>query len=378
MKDTNLIFGVTGQDGSYLAELIVGKGENVVGVARRTSTPSTGRIEHLLGSRNFTLEEGDVTDYASIHRLIQKYKPYRIYNLAAQSHVGTSFNQAANTFNIVANGPLNILEAIRHTFPTIQYYQASSSEMFGDSVSFYYDVRGSSVYYTGDLDKGDKYCSPYSNRDGDKSVTPTHEMDGIFQDENTRMNPQSPYAIAKLAAYHTTRLYRKSYGIFACNGILFNHESPRRGENFVTRKITKYVGYLHHALDRKDEFIRPLRLGNLDASRDWGHAKDYVAAMIMMMDHSESDDFVIATNETHTVREFVELAFGEIDENWEDWVKIDEELIRPSEVPYLRGDSHKAHSKLGWIPKYSFERLVREMVWADIEMAHKKNFVSAY
>ena len=341
------ISGVTGQDGSYLAELLLSKGYFVIGFSRRVSVDTSERIKHLLDDANFQFEEGDVCDALYITELLTKYRVEEFYNLAAQSHVHTSFLQPIVTTEINYLAPLNILNCIKSLSPHTKFYQASTSEMYGDE---------------------------YDGEDGYK-----------YQDEDTYMNPQSPYAIAKLAAHHAVRLYRESYGLFTCSGILFNHESPRRGEKFVTRKITKWIGdYVKWRnkpnVDRiivdedkdyilsTDEKFPKLRLGNLDAYRDWGHAKDYVRAMWMMMQHDVPDDYVVSTCKSHTVREFLEEAFYAIsyDGNWEDLVVIDPQFYRPAEVDYLNGVSIKARTALGWTPEYAFEDLVAEMVEEDL------------
>lgn len=314
---TALIYGVTGQDGSYLAENLLNHGYRVVGVKRRTSGDNTARLKHLIGHQYFTLEEGDVCDSSYIFSSLLKYEPWLVFNLAAQSHVGTSFEQPIWTTNATYIGALNILEAIRLSKEDIRFYQASSSEMFG------------------------------------KSVGPTG-----FQNEDTPFLPQSPYAIAKLAAHHAVRLYREAYGIFACSGILFNHESERRGDNFVTKKIADYVKNLGFSIQ-----IPTLRLGNLNASRDWGHAEDYVEAMRLMMEYNTPDDYVIATGETHTVEDFLKEAFSLIHiDDYKSFIEIDESLKRPAEVSFLRGDASKARRVLGWAPKILFKDLVKRMV----------------
>lgn len=341
------ISGVTGQDGSYLAELLLSKGYFVIGFSRRVSVDTSERIKHLLDDPNFDFQEGDICDPLYITQLLTKFRIVEFYNLAAQSHVHTSFSQPVVTTEIDYLGPLNILNCIKSLSPETKFYQASTSEMFGDE-------------HNG--------CPGYK-----------------YQDEDTYMNPQSPYAIAKLAAHHAVRLYRESYGLFTCSGILFNHESPRRGEKFVTRKITKWIGeFVDFTENRKLGELVPdedyiitktnsvkypkLRLGNLDAYRDWGHAKDYVRAMWMMMQHDVPDDYVISTCESHTVREFLEEAFYAIsyDGNWEDLVVIDPQFYRPAEVDYLNGVSTKARTTLGWQPDYAFEDLVAEMVEEDL------------
>ena len=322
---TAIIFGVTGQDGSYLTELLLEKNYYVVGVARRVSTDNTSRILHLLDHPAFELQLGDITDTFSIYNILSEYSPVaEVYNLAAQSHVGTSFEQPGLTWDVTGKGVLNLLEGVATVTPEAKFYQASSSEMFGDSVT---NLHGES-----------------------------------FQNENTPFNPQSPYAIAKLAGHHAVRLYRESYGLHASCGILFNHESERRGDKFVTRKITKWIGDNYDSLGKNK-----LDLGNLYAERDWGHARDYVYAMWLMLQQDESDDYVVCTGETHTVEEFLVEAFRCINIwDYKEYVDIDEDLIRPAEVDYLRGDCSKARDVLGWKPKISFEQLVEIMVEFDL------------
>jgi len=372
-KKTVLIFGATGQTGSYLAELLIDMGYKVVGVSRRSSTNNTCRLSSLLENKSFELVEGDVTDCFCIASLLTKYKPTEVYNMAAQSHVATSFKQPALTWDVTAGGCLNILEAIRNIDPSIKFYQASSSEMFGKNFSTKYTP------------------SHVSHLVAKEPIeVPCLDCEEVkYQDENTPMFPQSPYAIAKLAAHHLVRNYRESYGIFACSGILFNHESPRRGEQFVTRKITKWIGqFLDKAkvvdlnsLSFNDDYILELgveifpklRLGNLDAKRDWGHAKDYCKAIKAMMDHDKPDDYVVSTGETHTIREFLEKAFTAAGiGDYRNFVVIDKEFFRPAEVDFLRGDSSKARSVLGWAPEYSFECLVKDMVEGDINGSKKR------
>ncbi len=346
-----IIFGITGQDGSYLAELLLKKGYEVVGITRRVSVPTLNRITHILPK--IKIIEGDITDAFSVSNVIKEEEPDEIYNLAAQSHVGTSFKQPSLTWDVTAGGVLNILEAIRYSGrkDNIKFYQASSSEMFGKN---------------------------YNIREGLANMIK-------YQDEDTPFMPQSPYAIAKLAAHHLVRNYRDSYGIFACSGILFNHESERRGEKFVTRKITKWVGefkkwamecgYISPSFHGDDiccngSTFPKLRLGNLDAKRDWGHAEDYVRGMWKMVQHETPDDYVVATGETHSVREFLDIAFKHIGiEDWEDYVVIDPEFYRPAEVDYLLGIPTKANQKLGWEPEISFKKLVERMVDSDVKAA---------
>jgi GDPmannose 4,6-dehydratase len=350
-----IIFGITGQDGSYLAELLLSKGYEVVGVTRRTSTPNTSNINHIL--QNIVLVEGDVTDGFNVAKIIEEHRPDEVYNLAAQSHVGTSFKQPNLTWDITAGGVLNILEAIRYSDrkDKIRFYQASSSEMFG------------------------KNFSTTKGRFGDIK----------FQDENTPFVPQSPYAIAKLAAHHLVRNYREGYGIHGSCGILFNHESERRGEKFVTRKITKWIGEYHCWQDsvysisetnryETDEdniiingnYFPKLRLGNLDAKRDWGHAQDYVNAMWLMLQQDTADDYVVGTGETYSVRDFLDAAFNHIDiDDWSSCVVVDPEFYRPAEVDYLLGIPKKAETTLGWERDVSFTELAERMVDSDVEKA---------
>ena len=334
MNKVAIITGATGQDGSYLSELLLSKGYTVIGLRRRSSSEKgLERIQHLLNNNNFKLVEADITDSGCVNNLIRDYMPTEVYNLAAQSHVGTSFKQPLYTTQVNIEGPLNFLEAIRLLSPTTKFYQASTSEMFGKN----YDMFG-----------GTKY-----------------------QQETTPFVPQSPYAVAKLAAHEMVRIYRDSYDLFACCGILFNHESERRGENFVTRKITKWIG--EFVASGQDEDFPALRLGNLDAHRDWGHAQDYVEAMYMMLQQDEPEDYVIATSETHSVREFLTEAFNEIGiTHFEPYVVIDPEFYRPCEVDWLLGHTGKAREKLGWRPKVSFQELVQRMVRSDIDAARKE------
>lgn len=335
-----LVFGVTGQDGSYLSELLLEKCYHVYGVARRTSTNNNSRLANVIDNSNFELLAGDVTDATSVRRIIDRTQPDEVYNLAAQSHVGTSFDEPAHTFAVVAGGTLNILEALRESKPDARYYQASSSEQFGASrtnMKRVFDVNPDSN-------------NPY--RYG-------------FQDENTPFKPQSPYAVAKVAAHNLSCLYRSAYRLHTSSGILFNHESSRRGETFVTKKITKYVARLYQALNRHEQ-IPKLKLGNIDAKRDWGYAPDYVYAMWLMLQQDEPDDYVIATGETYSVEDFLEKAFFVVSANWKDHVEIDESLFRPAEVSYLLGNPAKAREKLGWEPSVTFGELVKIMVSYDI------------
>jgi GDPmannose 4,6-dehydratase len=322
---TALVTGITGQDGSYLAELLLEKNYRVVGLHRRSSTNNFERIKHLVGKDNFLLEEFDLTDPSGCNRIVNQYQPEEFYNLGAQSHVGTSFKQPTTTIEINTVGVVNILESIRNLSPKTKFYQASTSEMFGRNFTI--------------GEYGEKY-----------------------QNEKTLMLPQSPYGVAKLASYHMVEIYRSSYGLFGCSGILFNHESPRRGENFLTRKVTRYIGKLLKGLVNE-----PLKLGNLDAARDWGHAKDYVRAMYLMLQQDDPNDFVIATGKTRSVKEFVETAFRLVNLDYNNHIEIDSDLFRPAEVVFLKGDATKAKNKLGWIPEISFDELVTDMLQYDIK-----------
>lgn len=328
MKKKSIVLGANGQDGSYLSELLLDKDYKVYGMIRRSSVNTTERIVHLISNSNFELVEGDITDAACMHRLISGIQPNEVYNLAAMSHVGVSFDQPVATCQINAIGPLNILEAIRQSSPQSKFYQASTSELFGDT-----------------------------------KIAP--------QNENTPFSPNSPYAIAKLYAHHLVGLYRRAYGLFACAGILHNHESERRGETFVTRKITKYVSMLQYWMDshdgfpRKDVDVCPLALGNIDAKRDWSHAEDMVRGMWLMMQHSEPDDYVLGSGETHTVKEFLRLAFGSIGLDYREYVIIDPKFYRPVDVNLLHADPSKARKILGWTSTVCFEELVDRMVQSD-------------
>ena len=303
---TAAITGITGQDGSYLTELLLNKNyDKIIGLYRRSSSPNFSRLEHIKDSR-LTLVEFDLLDPSSCNNILTEYQPDELYNLAAQSHVGTSFKQPNLTTQVDYLGVLNLLESIRHHSKYTKFYQASTSEMFGFNTTF-------------------------------------DEKHGLYQDENTEFKPQSPYGIAKLAAHNLVRIYRDSYGIFGCCGILFNHESARRGDNFVTRKITKYIGQQVNSPSAEK-----LKLGNLAAQRDWGHAIDYVRAIWLMMQQDEGDYFVIATGQTHSVQEFLESAFNMVDFSIESKVEIDPDLYRPCEVDYLLGNATKAKNVLGW------------------------------
>ncbi|MEB3280004.1 MAG: GDP-mannose 4,6-dehydratase [Lyngbya sp.] len=330
-----IITGITGQDGSYLAELLLEKGYEVHGVYRRSSSPNFSKLYSSVAHKNFNLVEGDICDPFFVSRLIEAVKPDEYYNLAAQSHVATSFEQPSYTWEATGTAVLYALEAIRTVKPSTKFYQASSSEMFG------------------------KNFTVLTNDYGEDPIK--------FQDEQTPFYPQSPYAIAKLSGHHLVRNYRDSYKIFACSGILFNHESERRGDNFVTRKITKWLG--EFIASEKSEDFPKLRLGNLDARRDWGHAEDYVRAMWLMLQQETPDDYVVATGEAHTIKDFLVEAFGSQGLNWEDYVVIDPKFYRPAEVDFLRGISTKARTRLSWEPEISFGELVERMVNSDLEKA---------
>ncbi len=313
-----LITGITGQDGPYLAKLLLEKGYEVFGTYRRVSTPNFWRLQQLDVIKKITLIPADLSDMSSLLEAVTIADPDEIYNLAAQSFVGASFDQPLLTTEIDASGAIRFLEIIRHLKKDIKFYQASTSELYGATKQ-----------------------SP--------------------QDEHTPMTPNSPYAAAKLHSFHITRIYRFAYGIFACNGILFNHESPLRGLEFVTRKISSSVAQIKLGLQKE------LRLGNFDAKRDWGYAPDYVKAMWLVMQHDKPDDFVIATGETHSVAEFAEEAFAVVGLNWEDYVVEDKRLYRPLDVHKLCGNPKKAERLLGWTPKVTFKQLVKTMVNSDME-----------
>jgi len=350
---TAIITGVTGQDGSYLSELLLLKGYNVIGLKRRTSTNTDERLSSALNHPNFSVLEADLIDPSSINHVISDNKPDEFYNLAAQSHVATSFTQPVYTFQANAVGVLYCLEAIRKYSPNTRFYQASSSEMFGSNFS-----SNRSYTYHG------------------YNLLPESEK---YQDESTVLSPNSPYAVSKVAAHQLVQQYRRSYDIFACAGVLFNHESERRGETFVTRKITKYVADLNHyrgslrALQQESKENFPqLRLGNLDAQRDWGYAPDYVQAMYLMMQQDSPDDYVIATEKAHSIKDFLTEAFNHIGiKNWEPYVVIDPEFFRPCDVEFLCGRTKKARDVLGWTPETDFKTLVGKMV--DYDILKRKN-----
>jgi GDPmannose 4,6-dehydratase len=331
-----LITGITGQDGSYLAELLLDKGYDVHGIIRRSSSFNTDRIEHLYKdphdeTRKLHLHYGDLTDGIGLREVLSRVKPAEIYNLGAQSHVRVSFDQPIYTMQTDALGTMNLLEAIRDVQNTtgskVRFYQASSSEMYGKVVE-----------------------------------TP--------QTEKTPFYPRSPYACAKVYSFWQTLNYREAYDMFACNGILFNHESPRRGETFVTRKITRAAGRIKEGLQKK------LFLGNLDAKRDWGFAGDYVDAMWRMLQAEKPDDYVVATGETHSVREFLDEVFGHLDLAWQDFVEVDPRYFRPTEVDLLLGDPAKAKKELGWTPKVTFKALAKMMIESDWEIARKESYLA--
>lgn len=323
-----IISGVTGQDGSYLAELLLTKGYEVHGIMRRISSFSSGRIDHLYKTGRFHTHYGDLTDGASVLALIEQIKPDEFYNMGAMSHVRISFDIPQYTLEANTIGVLNVLEAIRKLSPKTKFYQASSSEMFGVP----------------------QVAPPF--------------------DENTPMIPQSPYGVAKLAAFHLTRQYHNGYGLFATTGILFNHESPRRGGNFLTKKVTTAVARIKLGLQNE------LVLGNMDAKRDWGWAPEFVEAIYLIMQQEKPDMFVIATGETHSIQEFVEEAFSYVGLNWKDYVKIDNKYTRPNEVPLLLGDASKAKKLLGWEAKMKFKDIVHAMI--DHDLIVNKNLTNHY
>lgn len=326
-----LITGITGQDGSYLAELLLGKGYQVHGIIRRASSFNTNRIDHLyqdphVADNRLLLEYGDLSEGTGLRRILDQVQPDEVYNLGAQSHVKVSFVQPEYTADIVGCGVLRLLEGVRDhiraTGRSVKLYQAGSSEMFG--------------------------AAPAP------------------QDESTPFYPRSPYAVSKVAGYWFCVNYREAYDLFVANGILFNHESPRRGETFVTRKITRAIGRILMGLQKK------LYLGNLDARRDWGHARDYVEAMWLMLQQNKPDDYVVATGESYSVREFLEAAFSHVNLNYRDYVEFDARYMRPTEVDHLQGDAGKAREKLGWSPRVGFLELVHEMVDYDLELARQE------
>jgi GDPmannose 4,6-dehydratase len=321
MKRRALITGITGQDGSYLAEFLLEQGYEVIGLMRRSSTVNFERISHI--QDRLTLVSGDLLDEMSLVSALREHRPTEVYNLAAQSFVQTSWTQAVFTGEVTALGVTRLLDAIRIADPDVRFYQASSSEMFG-------------------------------------------KVREVPQRESTPLYPRSPYGVAKVYGHWITVNYRESYGLHATSGILFNHESPRRGLEFVTRKIANGVARIKLGLDRE------LRLGNLDSQRDWGWAPDYVRGMWMMLQQETPDDYVLSTNETHTVREFCEIAFSHVGLNYQDHVVLDERFMRPAEVDLLIGDSSKARKALGWEPSIDFPSLVQQMVDADLELLRER------
>ncbi|ERT09200.1 GDP-mannose 4,6-dehydratase [Lyngbya aestuarii BL J] len=331
-----LITGITGQDGSYLSELLLDKDYEVHGIIRRSSCFNTDRIDHIYKDPHneearLFLHYGDLTDGTTLRRILEEVKPIEIYNLGAQSHVRVSFDSPEYTVDAVGMGTLRILEAIRdyqhRTGIEVRFYQAGSSEMFG-------------------------------------------KVQEVPQKETTPFYPRSPYACAKVYAHWQTVNYRESYDLFACNGILFNHESPRRGETFVTRKITRALARIVKGMQKE------VYLGNLDSKRDWGYAKDYVRAMWLMLQQDAPDDYVVATNETHSIREFLDVAFNYVNLDWHDYVKFDERYLRPAEVELLIGDPSKAKQKMGWEPSVTFDQLVKLMVDADIQALEKSKKIA--
>jgi len=331
MSKRALITGITGQDGSYLTELLLDKGYEVHGIIRRSSSFNTQRIDHLYtdphqpGTRLF-LHYGDLIDGTGLREILTRVQPDEVYNLGAQSHVKVSFDQPVYTVQTDAVGTIRLLEAVRDTGLDTKFYQASSSEMYG-------------------------------------------KVTEVPQTETTPFYPRSPYGCAKAFSFWQTVNYREAYGLFASNGILFNHESPRRGETFVTRKITRAATRIKEGLQEK------LYLGNLDAKRDWGFAGDYVEAMWLMLQQEKSDDYVIATGQTHSIREFLELAFKRVDLDWNKYVEIDKRYLRPTEVDLLRGDPSKAKKVLGWEPKVGLEQLAAMMIDADLELARQEKLL---
>lgn len=334
MSNTALITGITGQDGSYLAEFLLSKGYDVYGIIRRSSSFNTGRIDHIYQDPHepnprLKLVYGDLNDASSLNRILRDIRPDEIYNLGAQSHVMVSFEVPEYTGEITGLGTVRLLEAIRETGIKPKFYQASSSELFGLAQE-------------------------------------------IPQKETTPFYPRSPYGCAKAYGFYIVRNYREAYGLFACNGILFNHESPRRGETFVSRKITRAATRIKLGLQEK------LYLGNLEARRDWGYAPDYIEAMWLMLQQQKPGDYVIATGESHSVKEFVVTAFGLLDLNWRDHVEIDPRYLRPTEVDSLVGDFSKAKRELNWKPRVQFKELVRIMVEADLELARREAHMTNY
>ena len=328
MKKRAFITGINGQDGSYLAEYLLSLGYEVHGMIRRNSTSEnqSARLNPILKNENLFTHYGDLTDQTSIEKILTEVKPDEIYNIGAQSHVRISFDVPQYTVQANSIGVINLLEAYKRIVPTAKFYQASSSEMFGLSVD-----------------------------------------EDAFQRETTSMNPVSPYGCSKVFGYNIVRHYRRAYGLHACNGILFNHESPRRGSNFVTNKVVKTACEIKLGLETK------LEMGNMDSYRDWGHSKDYVKAMHAILNHSEADDFVVSTMETHSVREMCDVVFKYLDMDYRDYVVQNPKYLRPEELPYLKGDSTKARQALGWKPTYTFEEMMHEMCdhWMDVLQGKK-------
>jgi GDPmannose 4,6-dehydratase len=324
-EKTALITGITGQDGSYLAEFLLEQGYQVIGMVRRSSTVNFDRIAHLQETEALEIVQGDLLDQMSLIDILREHRPGEVYNLAAQSFVPTSWRQPVLTGEFTALGVTRVLDAIRIVNPETRFYQASSSEMFGKVME-------------------------------------------VPQKESTPFYPRSPYGVAKVYGHWITVNYRESYNLYACSGILFNHESPRRGLEFVTHKVTYAAARIKLGLQEK------LHLGNLDARRDWGYAGDYVQAMWLMLQQDEPDDYVVATGETHSVRELCQVAFECVNLNWEDYVVVDEKFYRPAEVDLLIGDSGKAHAKLGWQPTVTFSQLVAMMVEADLAALHEEGY----
>lgn len=322
---TALITGITGQDGSYLAEFLLEKGYQVIGMVRRSSTVNFDRIAHLQERDTLEIAQGDLLDQMSLIDILREYHPHEVYNLAAQSFVPTSWRQPVLTGEFTALGVTRLLDAIRIVNPEIRFYQASSSEMFGKVVE-------------------------------------------VPQKETTPFYPRSPYGVAKVYGHWITVNYRESYNLYACSGILFNHESPRRGLEFVTHKVTYAAARIKLGLQKE------LRLGNLDARRDWGYAGDYVQAMWLMLQQDQPDDYVVATGETHSVRELCQVAFDCVGLSWQDYVIIDDKFYRPAEVDLLIGDPSKAHAKLGWEPSVNFKALIEMMVEADLAALHEEGY----
>ncbi len=325
MSKTAIITGITGQTGSYLSDILLEKDYKVYGLKRRSSSFNTDRIDHLFDHPNLKLIYGDLSDYSSIANLVSDIKPDMFFNMAAQSHVRVSFDIPEYTVDVTGTGVIRCLEAIRKYCPQTRYLQASSSEMFG--------------------------------------ATPPP------QNENTPFHPRSPYAVAKVSGYYSTINYREAYNLFACNTICFNHESERRAETFVTRKITRAATRIKLGLQNE------LYLGNLEAKRDWGHAKDYAKAMIKILESDTPDDYVVSIGEMHSVKEFAELVFKKLDLDYQQYVKFDPKYLRPTEVDALQGDSSKIRNKLGWKPEYTFEMLVDEMIAHDLKLAKQEKLI---